>query len=257
MVRMQHPKEGSHSQFVQAPVPRLSPSSPWAPVAACYHRIAAQAANAVIPNQAAMHGPPSELVQTNHLQEVPIGTRAARAACSLAIYRSDQNTLPRALAAVACSRPHGLLNPETRINGHCRGAASEASTPGIQVSKPAVAVTPSFPSASDGGVIMGRIEQIPAASLQEEARKIISSSVFDQEYQRIPDRTGRKQLGKALKGDYIADYYLDKITDPLNVNMEGAEQAVIRQERNERGFKRRKPQKKTPEAAMKAKKKKK
>lgn len=104
---------------------------------------------------------------------------------------------------------------------------------------------------------MGPIKRLDDVVVQEELRKLVSSSVFDHEYQHEPDRTGRKQLGQMLKGDAVLDYYLDKNTDPLMVNIEGSAQAIARQERNERGFKRRRPQKKTPEAAAKAAKKKK
>lgn len=105
--------------------------------------------------------------------------------------------------------------------------------------------------------MLGPSKRIEAVLEQEEARKMLNSAVFDSVYQRNPHRTGRKQLGRALRGDEVADYYLDKNTDPLMVNIDGGEEAIARQERNERGFKRRRPQKKTPGMAAKSVKKKK
>jgi hypothetical protein len=99
---------------------------------------------------------------------------------------------------------------------------------------------------------MGPIEKLEAVVFQEELRKLVNSTVFDSEYQQTPLRTGRKQLSKMLKGEEVVDYYLDKNTDPLMVNIDGAEEAMIRRERNERGFKRRRPQKSTaPKGAKK------
>jgi Mitochondrial ribosomal subunit S27 len=91
---------------------------------------------------------------------------------------------------------------------------------------------------------MGAIELDPSVESHEDARKKLNAAIFDQHYQQHNLRTGRKQLGRFLKGELIADYYIDKITDPLSVNIEGQEKAMMRAEANERGFKRRRPQKK-------------
>jgi hypothetical protein len=159
------------------------------------------------------------------------------------------NLRSRVLEAKGRSSPNGLHCNAFRCIGCYRYASSAAGTSG-QVAQGTV--VPSFPSEADGGIIMGPIESIEAVKVQEEVRKVVSSNIFDHEYQRFPDRTGRKQLARMLKGDMVADYYLDKNTDPLMVNIDGVEKATARRERNERGFKRRRPQKKSPEALAKA-----
>lgn len=101
-----------------------------------------------------------------------------------------------------------------------------------------------FPPPSAGGVILGPLQSSEDAMNHERMKKMITASIFDQFYQNGALRTGRKALAKSLKGDFIGDYYLDKITDPLMTNPDGREEASIRAERNARGFKRRRPQKK-------------
>lgn len=102
----------------------------------------------------------------------------------------------------------------------------------------------SFPSAEAGGVILGPLQPSEDAKNHERVKKIVRARIFDEFYQEGVVRTGRKTLGKALKGDFIADYYMDKVTDPLMTNPDGREEAAARAERNARGFKRRRPQKK-------------
>lgn len=101
-----------------------------------------------------------------------------------------------------------------------------------------------FPPAAAGGVILGPLQPSEDAQSHERIKKIIRARVFDNFYQDGVGRTGRKTLARALKGDFIGDYYMDKITDPLMTNPDGREAAAIRAERNARGFKRRRPEKK-------------
>lgn len=101
-----------------------------------------------------------------------------------------------------------------------------------------------FPSAAAGGLILGPLQRSEHAQRHERIKKIVRARVFDNFYQDGVSRTGRKTLARAMKGDFIGDYYMDKVTDPLMTNPDGREAAAIRAERNARGFKRRRPEKK-------------
>jgi Mitochondrial ribosomal subunit S27 len=59
-------------------------------------------------------------------------------------------------------------------------------------------------------------------------RRQIEADVFDMHYAEGHERTGRKQLARAIKGPYVADYYLDKHIDPLMTNPEGQARQAVR-----------------------------
>eukprot|EP00892_Ulva_mutabilis_P002629 jgi/Ulvmu1/12367/UM009_0013.1 len=158
--------------------------------------------------------------------------------------------LPDALASNARSEVHRHSNHSSTFSlqqcGFSRVRALSTSSASFVEEPPArEKIDVTFPPTSAGGVILGPIQPTEDQQTHERVRKMITARVFDQYYQDGSARTGRKTLAKALKGDYIGDYYLDKITDPLMTNPDGRAAAAVRAERNARGFKRRRPQKQT------------
>lgn len=229
----------------------------WRSLASCYASIAAACAKVgAVALSTGSHTLQRPMTHKFEVLRDVRDLRSSHAVCSQAAHgRHGYMSV-----AVASASPNTLQGTSALTLGSrmaARAASDTAGTPAQSDMAQGAAVHPSFPSVEEGGIIMGTIHKLPEVMVQEEYRKLGNAAVFDQEYQYEPRRTGRKQLAKMLKGDFVADYYLDKNKDPLMVNVPGAEQAVIRGERNERGFKRRRPQKKTPEALKASAKKKK